>query len=47
MILNEILQWLVIVWAIWAIHNLGYAIKSLANSMTEICKWEQERIDKK
>ena len=44
--INELLQWIVIVWTIWAIHDLGKAIISLGDCMKEITKWEQNRRDK-
>ena len=45
-IINEILQWIVIVWGIWAIHNLGTGIITLGDCMKVITKWEQNRRDK-
>lgn len=44
--INEILQWIVIVYAIWAIYNLGKGIIALGDSMKEITKLEQNRLDK-
>ena len=44
--INEILQWMVIIWLIWSTHNYGKAINVICNSLKEITKWEQDRLDK-
>ncbi|MEE9451084.1 MAG: hypothetical protein V3V72_13625 [Ignavibacteriaceae bacterium] len=46
--INEILQWIVIVWAVWAIHTEGKAITAVCDSLAEIAKWrDKERPDEK
>ena len=40
---NEILQWIVIICAGWAINNLGTAIKKYGEGLLVMCEWERER----
>ena len=44
--INEILQWVAIIWIIWATHNYGKAINAICDSLKEIAKWEQDRLYK-
>lgn len=44
MIINEILQWLAIIYAIWAMHQLGKAIQSLIRSIARLAKIEEEEL---
>jgi hypothetical protein len=39
--INEILQWIAIVWAVWAINNLGTAIRKYAEVLKTMCKQEK------
>jgi hypothetical protein len=41
--INEILQWIAIIWAGWAINNLATAIKKYAEVLKTMCEWEDER----
>ncbi len=45
--INEILQWMVIIWLIWSTNNLGKAITSISDCITEMTNLELDRhIDK-
>ena len=41
--INEILQWLAIIWAGLAINNLGTAIRKYAEVLKIMCELEDER----
>lgn len=45
--INEILQWIVLVWAIWSIHCLGKAINMSNDVIKEMIDWTQDGLDKK
>ena len=50
--INEILQWIVLIWCVWGINNLGKGITSLTEGITSLndCihnmhKSQQDRLD--
>ena len=43
--INEILQWVVLVWAIWSIHRLGKAINMSNDVIKDMIDWVQDELD--
>ena len=43
--INEILQWMVIIWLIWSIHGLGKAIKNLNDVIRLMIDSDMEKLD--
>lgn len=40
---TDIIQWIVIICVVWAINNLGTAIKMYGEALKAMCEWEDER----
>lgn len=40
---NEILQWIAIIWTGWAINKLATAIEIYGEALKDMCEWEEER----
>ena len=45
--INEILQWAVLVWAIWSIHRLGKAVNMSNDVIKDMIDWMQDSLDEK
>ena len=39
--INEILQWVVLLWCVWAINNLGSTIEKYAEIFETMYKWKE------
>lgn len=43
MTINEILQWIILIWIVWSLKNIMYDINIILDGIKAICELEEEK----